>query len=76
MPLFFFVFAGCSSFLITFLFVGVIYGTFTYLQLTRGRRKIASLKQAQWSVYESKLACIRPKEPQEPRVTFTFTNIL
>ena len=30
MPLFFFVFAGCSSFLITFLFVGVIYGTFTY----------------------------------------------
>ena len=60
---------GCSSFLITFLFVGVIYGTFTYLQLTRGRRKMASLKQAQWSVYESKLACIQAsKEPQEPRV--------
>ena len=39
MPLFFFVFAGCSSFLITFLFVGVIYGTFTCLQLTRGPTK-------------------------------------
>lgn len=77
MPLFFFVFAGCSSFLITFLFVGVIYGTFTYLQLTRGRRKIASLKQAQWSVYESKLACIQPsKEPQEPRSTLTLTKLL
>ena len=77
MPVIFFILSGCSSFLITCLFVGVIYGTFTYLQLTRGTRKLASLKQAQWSVYESKLSCIKAtQEPQEPRSNLLITRLM
>ncbi|KAH8064633.1 hypothetical protein JL722_1510 [Aureococcus anophagefferens] len=54
MPVIFFILSGCSSFLITCLFVG-----------------------AQWSVYESKLSCIKAtQEPQEPRSNLLITRLM
>ncbi|KAJ1458807.1 Ion transport protein-domain-containing protein [Pelagophyceae sp. CCMP2097] len=77
LPTIFFLVAGCSSFLITVLFVGVIYGTFTYNMLTSMHARLASLKQAQWTVYEAKLDSVKAiQEPQEPRSNLILTRVL
>ncbi|KAJ8606650.1 hypothetical protein CTAYLR_008401 [Chrysophaeum taylorii] len=74
LPSIFFFIAGCSSFLLTTLFVGVIYGTFTYRMLvtqhSKKKKRLASLKDIQWRVYELKLDCIKAlQEPQNPNST-------
>lgn len=80
-PAIFFFFAGCTSFLLNTLFVGVIYGTFTYRMLVTDanamRRRLASLKDIQWRVYELKLSCIKAlQEPQNPNSTNLFLRNL
>mmetsp|Transcript_22111 Transcript_22111/g.69161 ORF Transcript_22111/g.69161 Transcript_22111/m.69161 type:complete len:2656 (-) Transcript_22111:428-8395(-) len=72
LPAIFFFLSGCTSFLINTLFVGVIYGTFTYRMLVTNHehRRLASLKDIQWRVYELKLSCIKAlQEPQNPNST-------
>jgi len=44
------------------LFVGVLYGTFLYSIYVDGnlRRRVPSIKDAQWSIYRMKLGFIKP----------------
>mmetsp|Transcript_10606 Transcript_10606/g.16013 ORF Transcript_10606/g.16013 Transcript_10606/m.16013 type:complete len:2657 (+) Transcript_10606:55-8025(+) len=116
-PMFFFFLSGWSSFLIQCLFVGVLYGAFTYRLLVRPGaarniqneedrekeqnnnnsnhrrsisksksrmssrlllqgttpppaalqpKRLASLRDVQWRVYESKLSCIQPLKDPPP----------
>ena len=58
--LWFFILIATSTYLFVYLFIGGIYGTFVYFNLTQNRGRICSLKQAMWTVYETKLQCIHP----------------
>ena len=67
----YFVAFGVAAFLFTILFIGVIYGTFTYITTTRrdggaARARVPSLKRAQWAVYRAKLGCIAPRRELAP----------
>lgn len=62
------------SFLLTILFIGVVYGTFTYVTIMRGEvgSRLASPKHARWAVYKTKLRRIEPLRRLPPPKTNRF----
>ena len=68
--MFFFIVFGAVCFFLSILFIGVIYGTFSYVTLTCSARhgdRVLTVRHAHWVAYRSRLENIRPiKEPAAP----------
>jgi hypothetical protein len=59
----------CVTIVVSPLFVGVLYGTFLYSVYVDGdlRKRVASIKDAEWAIYRMKLRFIKPfRDPSRP----------